>query len=878
MKFRISRIKISIIMISFLFFLSFFSYPSLEAANKINPESSNEFISVIVQFSKKPHNYKKLIKDLEGDIIHDYDIIEGVAIKIPKEKIKNLYNIENVLKIYEDKKVKALLHESAPMISADKVWDKGITGKDVKVCILDTGLDYTHPAFGSCSIYLLNGTTEPYVLESAHPYPANYNYTWTITKPGYTNIAVHFVTIALEVEDGVPYDFIYIKDANGTTVQTFTGWETNVWSVSVPGDTIKINLVNLVSGTIDRRYGFYMDKVLNGTVSVSYENCSKVVAGYDFMDNDSDPMDDSDHGTHVTGIVTSDDEYYRGIANGTKILAGKVLNPGGGTYSSVIAGIDWCVNNSAQIISMSLGGASYPGTCDDDALAQAVNNATEKGIPVVVSSGNQGMNGLTTPACASGAIAVGSVDKVSDVAATSSKGPELDLVAPGRWIMSAVPGGWDTKSGTSMAAPHVAGVIALMLEETPELSINDIRIVLNETSDPVNRCYECEWDEGYCMDYYEIECTWNVTGAGIVNASRAVESIGSGCVIVKVQYQDGCPRSGADVLIHDYPDPGGDYYLGITDEDGKLINCNHTVVEGNYSIYAIYPLPSTQFGPDTYLYVNSNGDGTTIVEDDSNYPNGTESCGDSECTGMTYCDSGVVKCDSWDTECYTKKCCQCDGGTEAYTQPNYDETQDEDCGLCKKCSALDTCSNVTLGTDPKNDCIGNCDYCDGSGNCVGDDSFCIGNCGYCYGSGNNYTCTPNEIYCDKRYKCSDCTGSGTSFSCSYDETEDEDCDFFDLSGIATCDNDPDAYHFTWDYRNTFDSQCIGLDQCSQGNPTITHTCNDNDLMDTVTDGLCDAECDGNDDCTSGVCLNDCTCKAGRGGGCGGPPWNRCTFK
>jgi subtilisin family serine protease len=482
--------------------------------------------SVIVTFSKKPANYKNFIKSVGGEVIYDYNSIEGLAIKVDGKNISKLLNMNNVLRIQEDKKVKALLNDSAPMISADKVWSQGFTGKDVKVCVIDSGIDYTHPALGSCSLLNINGTIEPKVVESKHPYPTycdgiKEGCTWTITKLGYTSIAVHFVNISME--NG--YDFIYIKDANGNIVQTFTGDLNDVWSVSVPGDTIKIVLVSDWYGC---KYGFYIDKVLNGTISKSFDSCSKVIAGYDFVNNDNDPMDDDGHGTHVAGIISSNDPNYRGIANGTKLLIAKVLDGNGNGYESdVIAGIGWCKNNLAQIISMSLGGANYPGTCDDDPVAQAVNNAVDNGIMVSVAAGNSGQYGLGTPACASKALAVGAVDKNSSVVGYSSKGSELDILAPGHQIKSTVPGGWGFMSGTSMAAPHITGVIALMLEANSSASVSDIKRILNETSDSVNKCYECTWSGGNCTNYYgtEIECTRNVTGSGIVNASRAVSMI-----------------------------------------------------------------------------------------------------------------------------------------------------------------------------------------------------------------------------------------------------------------------------------------------------------------------------------------------------------------
>lgn len=525
------KLRVSIVFLISLFFLSLLvkqSFGTVKENELIAKKIDSELLnlkgetSVLIEFSKKPNNYKQLIRSMGGNIVRDYGSIEGVEIKINGENINKLASLENLIKVHKDKKVKALLHDSAPLISADQVWNLGFTGKDVRVCVVDTGVDYTHPALGSCSPLVINGNIEPKLIESPHPYPASYNYIWTITKPGYTKIAVHFVNISLD--NG--YDFIYIKDKNGNTVQSFTGEYKDVWSVSVPGDTIKINLV---SDWYLSRYGFYMDKVINGSVSFGFDNCKKVIAGYDFVNNDQDPMDDNYHGTHVTGIISSDNPYSRGIANGTKIMAAKVLDAlGSGSESDVISGIDWCINHSAQIISMSLGGDDYSGTCDDDVLAKAVNNAVNKGAVVVVAAGNDGQYGLSTPACASKAIAVGAIDKNKSVVGFSSKGPELDIVAPGYKINSTIPSnGWGKLSGTSMAAPHVSGVVALMLEANPLLSSADVKSILSETSDPVNKCYECTWVNGNCTNDYgtEIPCTTNVTGSGIVNAYRAVSSV-----------------------------------------------------------------------------------------------------------------------------------------------------------------------------------------------------------------------------------------------------------------------------------------------------------------------------------------------------------------
>jgi hypothetical protein len=96
-------------------------------------------------------------------------------------------------------------------------------------------------------------------IQSPHPYPNNYNYTWKISNENFTRISLHFVNIS--VESG--WDFIYIKDANNNTVATYSGKYEDVWTPSVQGNTI---YVNLVSDSSINDYGFYIDKILNGTL------------------------------------------------------------------------------------------------------------------------------------------------------------------------------------------------------------------------------------------------------------------------------------------------------------------------------------------------------------------------------------------------------------------------------------------------------------------------------------------------------------------------------------------------------------------------------------------------------------------------------------
>jgi len=208
----------------------------------------------------------------------------------------------------------------------------------------------------------------------------------------------------------------------------------------------------------------------------------------DFFNDDTNADDDNGHGTHVAGIVASTDPVIKGVAFGSSLLAAKVLGSDGvGDTSDVVLAIQWCVDNGADIISMSLGGDvaySNSSICDqNEVMAQASNNAVDQGVIVVAASGNDGFNFIIAPACASKVIAVGAVNDDDVRAGFSNYGPLLDVVAPGVSINSLDLGtGFTTLSGTSMATPHVAGLLALMLQNDPTLQPEEASMIIKTTA------------------------------------------------------------------------------------------------------------------------------------------------------------------------------------------------------------------------------------------------------------------------------------------------------------------------------------------------------------------------------------------------------------
>ena len=299
--------------------------------------------------------------------------------------IDKIAALPNVKKVHADRELRLYRDRSIPLIQADKTWalkdnnGTALSGKGIRVGVLDSGIDYTHPDLGGC-------------------------------------------------------------------------------------------------------FG---------------EGC-KVAGGYDFYNNDADPIDTDGHGTHVAGIIAGNGAV-KGVAPEATLYAYQVCNyycPTSGVIQALERAADPDQNpltaDALDVVNLSLGG---PGN-SNDVLTIAANNASKAGIVVVVAAGNDGeaYNALGTPGNAEQAITVAASDFNDKISGFSSRGPsdsdlvlKPDLAAPGDGITSTMPGNQQQQlSGTSMAAPHVAGAAALLKQQNNSRTPGEIKSLLVNSSKKLN--------------------------------------------------------------------------------------------------------------------------------------------------------------------------------------------------------------------------------------------------------------------------------------------------------------------------------------------------------------------------------------------------------
>jgi thermitase len=231
--------------------------------------------------------------------------------------------------------------------------------------------------------------------------------------------------------------------------------------------------------------------VLDSGITLNHpEFQGRLLPGYDFVNDDEDPTDDHGHGTHTAGIIAAGIDNKLGMVGvcpQCSLLPVKVLNyNNAGSWSGVAQGILFATDHGARVISLSLGAAVSSKT-----LEAAVTYALDHNVLLIAAAGNMGADRKFYPAALDGVLAVSATDANDQRWVLSNMGDYIDVAAPGHAVYSTYNdlqnyyGGYNYMSGTSMAAPHVAGLAGLLLSQKPERTVANLYEIITATTDPL---------------------------------------------------------------------------------------------------------------------------------------------------------------------------------------------------------------------------------------------------------------------------------------------------------------------------------------------------------------------------------------------------------
>lgn len=280
-----------------------------------------------------------------------------------------------------------------------------------------------------------------------------------------------------------------------------TGQESGMKGVDINFDAMKKRIAGKKQATV-------LVAVIDTGINPTYADFTgrvRIDLGYDFVNRRKLAIDDHGHGSHVAGIIAANSNNtfgMSGINAKASIIPIKVLGEeGSGLNSDIAKGILHAVKQKAKVINISIGGG-FSSRAIEDALAYA----KKKNVLVIVAAGNEGRNKLSYPGRSQYVLSVGSTNRFDRRSNFSNYGSGLDLTAPGQDIPSYLSDGesafW---SGTSMAAPHVAGVASILYSLKPTIKASEVEIILKKSAEDLGK-------KGYDTSY----------GYGRLDADRAV--------------------------------------------------------------------------------------------------------------------------------------------------------------------------------------------------------------------------------------------------------------------------------------------------------------------------------------------------------------------
>jgi hypothetical protein len=584
--------------------------------------------------------------------------------------------------------------------------------------------------------------------------------------------------------------------------------------------------------------------------------------------NEDSPEDGSNHGTPIAGVVAT-------VAPGADLFNVKVLDSNGnGQSSKFILGINWAVQNGADVITISAGRKSESGT-----LQTAVDNAIAQGVIMVISSGNCGPSGTSWcgdfegtlfPARHEPTIAVGATTKSKQWIGMSGGGDygtyiKPDVVAPGQSIVTASNnGGTTSKTGTSFSTPFVAGAVALLLQQSPDLSQAEVKALLEDNaldlgdvgkdikygsgfvdlSDLILEP-ECYQDSECGTDYYENISICGENSSNIYDTFHSFECVNPGVIgsycqeTQEVTSLETCDEnsecdSGACVLKTgcDYDNPACSWFETCTENACELNEnmCNSDLDCG-----------------DDYECL----DNACTLKQGCDYSNPS-------CLGFEVCSENA--CSLGDNACYTDLDCGADH-----------ECLDNTCTLKQGC-AYDNPICSWFETCTENACVLNENMCNSDLDCDADHE-CLENtctlkqgCDYSNPSCSWFeTCTKNacvlnENMCNEDLDCDadqECLENACTLKqgCDY---ENPVCSWFETCTENACELNENMCNSDLDCGDDYeclDNACTLKQGCDYSNPSCSwfEVCSQNSCILGNNACYTDLDCDADQECIGNQC-------------------------
>lgn len=286
------------------------------------------------------------------------------------------------------------------------------------------------------------------------------------------------------------------------------------WDLSTGSDAITVAVVD------------------SGVLASHPDLAGKVLPGYDFVNNDSDPVDDNGHGTAVAGLIAAATHNATGMAGlswNSRILPVKVTAANGsGTYSAIVNGIVWAADRGARVINLSLGGTS-----SSRALQDAVNYAWSRNAVLIAAAGNNGNNLAVYPAACKNVVAVSATTSADTRPSWSNYGSYVDISAPGASILTLYGASsyayWD---GTSFSSPITSGVAALVASANPNLSnASAVDLLLTHADDIGTAGYDVYYGNGRVNAQRAVTAAWNAANLDQTAPVAAIASPADGATV-----------------------------------------------------------------------------------------------------------------------------------------------------------------------------------------------------------------------------------------------------------------------------------------------------------------------------------------------------------